>query len=363
MKRGVLISALLVYVAVTLGCMLSSSGDPANSGLSYQRQNRHLPPEHAQGLPLRGVAMQLQRVDWIDTEYRKSIDEIAGLGADSVLFVVDAHQENGRSSVIYLDMRMTPTGAQLGSLIDYAKSKKLRVVLMPIVLLDHPINDEWRGKIDPLDWSTWWESYRAMMYHYSIVSQAHNVDVLVVGSELVSTEEKTHDWYKTIDGIRDVYKGMLTYSANWDHFKEVSFWDHLDLIGVNSYYTLGKDASVSVSEIERNWAPYKDNLVRFGRQIDKPILFIEAGWCSQANAASEPWDYTQDNVPIDLELQKKLYEGFFKTWYGDPALGGFMLWEWPPGAGGPNDRGYTPKGKPAENVARDWFAKEKWKVE
>ena len=67
--------------------------------------------------------MQLQRTDWID-KYEKSIDEIAAVGADTVQFVVDARQENGKSSRIYLDMRMTPTPEQLARLIKHAKDKK-----------------------------------------------------------------------------------------------------------------------------------------------------------------------------------------------------------------------------------------------
>ena len=91
-------------------------------------------------------------------------------------------------------------------------------------------------------------------------------------------------------------------------------------------------------------------------------MFLEIGWFSQANSAHEPWDYTQDDQPIDLELQRKLYEGFFRTWHGDHRLGGFSVWEWPPGDGGKDDRGYTPEGKPAEKVLREWLAKPPWKV-
>ena len=87
------------------------------------------------GLPYRGVAMQVQRVDMID-QYEKSIDEIADVGADTVSIVVDARQENGSSSRIFIDVRMTPTPEQLLRLIRHAKDRKLRVVLMPIVLLD-----------------------------------------------------------------------------------------------------------------------------------------------------------------------------------------------------------------------------------
>ena len=49
-------------------------------------------------------------------------------------------------------------------------------------------------------------------------------------------------------------------------------------------------------------------------------------------------------------LQRKLYEGFFQAWHGNPSLGGFMMWEWPPGEGGAKDKGYTPENKPAEKV-------------
>jgi hypothetical protein len=63
-----------------------------------------------------------------------------------------------------------------------------------------------------------------------------------------------------------------------------------------------------------------------------------------------------------MELQRKLYEGFFRSWWGDPRLGGFSVWEWPPDQGGKEDRGYTPKDKPAEGVLREWLAKPRWQV-
>ena len=134
-------------------------------------------------MPYRGVAIQVQRVDWID-RYKKSVDEIAAVGADTVSLVVDTRMENGTSSRIWLDMRMTPTPDQLGALIDHAKSRGLRVMLMPIVLLDNPRNEknEWRGNIEPESWTEWFESYRQMMTHFAWIAEWHKVDILVVGS-------------------------------------------------------------------------------------------------------------------------------------------------------------------------------------
>jgi hypothetical protein len=291
---------------------------------------------------------------------------MAAIGFDSVLLVIDTRMEHGGSNRIYLDMRMTPTPQQLGVLIDHAKALGLRVVLMPIVLIDAPRGDEWRGTISPEDWDGWWKSYRDMITHFAWIAENHGVDVLVVGSELVSTEHRTEEWTRTIRAAREVFKGLLTYSANWDHYVNIPFWNQLDLMATNSYYKLGKDASVSVEQIAERWGAIQKDLLGFSRKINRPLLFTEVGWCSLANAAHEPWDYTKDSVPVDEDLQRRLYEAFFQSWHGQPQLAGFMIWEWAPGDGGKGDRGmkrgYTPENKPAEAVLRQWLARPAWDV-
>jgi hypothetical protein len=189
---------------------------------------------------------------------------------------------------------------------------------------------------------------------------------MVVGSELVSSETKVAEWTDTIRDVRGIFHGQLTYSSNWDHFASVKFWDQLDMIGMNSYWKLGDNASVTTDQIVTNWTSPKygnqKEVLNFAAQQHRPVMFLEAGWCSLANAASASWDYTQDTEPIDLDLQKRLYQGFFDAWYGNPSLAGFMMWNWSPGDGGPTDRGYTCKNKPAEQVLRDFLAKKPWTV-
>jgi hypothetical protein len=336
-----------VLVLLAIGLYAFSVGCGLNAGNLFIPQDRHeetAPPstraQLAEGLPYRGVVMQIQRTDWID-KYEKSIDEIAELGADTVKFVVDARQENGASARIYLDLRMTPTV---------------------------PRGNEWRGRIQPADegggWGEWWRSYREMLTHFAWIAQGNGADVFVVGSELISTETETHlpEWRKTINEIKKVFKGQLTYSSNWDHYTHVKFWDQLDFIGMNSYWALGDDRDVTVKQIVERWGEIQKELFKFQKKVNKPIILLEVGWCPMANMAAEPWDYTQgeSEAPLDLELQKKLYEGFFAAWHGRQELGGFSIWEWDPQNFGPEDRGYTPKGKPAEAVLREWLAKE-WK--
>ena len=361
MGRTIVLIAAAVLYGVVVGCSISpSAGQPAVLQPARPATPTTWPATLADGMPYKSVELQIQRVDWID-KYKASIDEIATLGADTVKLTVDARQENGSSSKIYLDMRMTPTPEQLSDLIRYAKKRNLRVVLMPIVLLDAPRGTEWRGRINPDSWEQWWDSYREMLTHFAWIAQGNGVDIFVVGSELISTESKVDDWTKTINQVRTVFKGKLTYSSNWDHYTSVKIWDQLDFIGLNSYWSLGKNNKLTVAEIKQNWGKIQNELFAFQKTVGKPIFFLEVGWCSMANMADEPWDYTKDETeaPTDLALQKRLYEAFFESWWGRPELGGFSIWEWDPQGGGPTDRGYTPKGKPAEEVLKMWLGK-KW---
>ncbi len=312
-------------------------------------------------LPILAVGMQVQRTDWID-RYKTSIDEAAALGATAVKIVCDARQEDGTSNAIYLDMRRTPTANQLGELFRHADAAGLDVIFMPIVLIDDPKGDEWRGTINPQSWDKWFDSYREMLGHFLWIAEGNGVDVFVIGSELLSSEKQDAQWKKTIDFARGRFGGLLTYSSNWDHYQNIPFWQQLDLIGMNSYWKLGDGPEATVEEIVGNWQPIQRNLKQFVEGQGKPLIFLEVGWCSLGNAATEPWDYTQ-NVPIDLALQKRLWQGFWQTWHGTPWLGGMSVWEWPPGDGGPDDRGYTPEGKPAAGVIREWFTKDRWSVD
>ena len=364
--RIVVGAAVLVYCIIA-GCAILSKNAQAVDAAPTSPREFHPTTRARDGLPYRAIGIQVQRMDWMD-KYKQSIDEIAAVGADTVKFVIDTRQENGSSSRIYLDMRMTPTPDMLADLIKHAKSRNLRVILMPIVLLDKPRGGEWRGQIKPESWNTWWESYREMLIHFSWIAQGNGVDVLVIGSELVSTEPKTEEWRETIRKVREVFKGKLTYSANWDHYSGIEFWDQLDLIGMNSYWTLGKDKNASVEEIKTSWTKIKKDVLGFVAKKDKPLMFLEVGWCSMSNAATDPWDYTTGD-PVDYDLQKRLYEGFFQSWYGEPLLGGFSIWEWSPTPDASDDkareelsRGYTPEGKPAEKVLREWLAKPAWGV-
>src|SRR5690349_13096709 len=98
--RGGLIAALLIYLGVSVGCVLFAPPESKTELAQKAVRPQHVGarPTRVAGLPFRGVAMQLQRIDFMDGEYQKSIDEIVDVGADTVMFVVDSKMENGRSN-------------------------------------------------------------------------------------------------------------------------------------------------------------------------------------------------------------------------------------------------------------------------
>ena len=361
-SRFWIVSAIITYLGV-VGCVMWSS-DSTGGKTPYDSETEPLvTPAKLEGLPYRGLSMPVQRIDNL-SDYTSNVDKIADLGADTILLKVDSKQENTSSTKIFVDVRQTPSPEKLGELIQYCHQRKLRVILMPIVLLESPKKEnDWRGTIHPELWEDWWESYREMLHHYASVAEKNHAEAFVVGSELVSTQDQFEQWTRTIRQVRKEFHGQLTYSANWDRYNTIGYWDQLDFIGLNSYYKLGATNDASKAEIERKWGEIQPAILGFGQKMKRPVVLLEVGWCSMHNAVTEPWDYTVTTVPLDLQIQKRLYEAFLESWYGKKGFGGFIMFEWTPNAYGPEDRGYTPEGKPAEQVLRQWLAKGPWQVQ
>ena len=308
-----------------------------------------------------GVALQLQS-GWEDNPYEKYIDEIAATGADTVCLVVSGHQESGSSTSIFVDLRKNPSDKRLKELLAYcrkgdskAERPAMKVVLMPIVLLDHPKGEEWRGSIEPSDWDRWWANYTGFVLHYAKVAQAAGVEVFMIGSELVSTETQAERWRELIDKVRAEYKGRLAYSANWDHYRPITFWAQLDMIGMTTYYDLTGGKEPTVERLKESWRPLKNKILewRNANYPKHPIIFTEVGWPNQTTCAQYPWDYYRAKDKPDPEAQANCFEAFFETWMDEPAVAGYLVWEWrnhPGQATGPEDTSYVPCGKPAEKV-------------
>jgi hypothetical protein len=304
----------------------------------------------------RGFTVQLSGDP--DVPFEKYVDEIAQTGANTIMLSVAALQENCASSSIFLDQRKVPPTERVEGLIRRAHEQGMKVVFMPIVLLENPGTGEWRGKNEPRDPTHWWEQYTAFILTYAKLAQRCGVDVFMVGSELISLEYDTQRWKDLIRQVRGEFSGRLTYSANWDHYEKIEFWRDLDIVSMTSYYDLVGDKKPSLEALVDSWTKVKDEILAWQSKVGMPLMFSELAYPSQLGCAKEPWNYYASTTP-DPDTQAMCFEAFFKVWRDEPAVAGVLVWEWrnyENTAYQPDkDTGYRIDGKPAMKYVQEFF--------
>lgn len=281
------------------------------------------------------------------------VDSARAFGANSVQIIVQWGQLDVNSTEI-APYRWGTNDAEIRRMIRYAHARQLSVLLFPIDRLKAQGPGAWRGTLDPADRPGWWAAYRRFIVHYARLAADEQVAMLSIGSELGSMEADEQQWRALIDEVRARFPGRLTYSANWDHFFKVPFWDALDVVGVNAYFPITGRDDASQAELTEAWAGTRLALRLWLRGQGKTLVFTELGYPSVEGGARRPYYYGGGGA-LDLEEQRRAFAAVIDTWRGDDHLEGLFIWRWSM-AEGPLDRGYTPKGKPAGALLRAWFA-------
>jgi uncharacterized protein (TIGR03437 family) len=259
----------------------------------------------------------------------------------------------------------TPTDAAVTQAIREFHDKGIKVMLKPHV----DVNDaasSWRGNINPSDPDTWFSNYTQFMVQYAQLADSLGVEMLCIGTELktVSGAANQARWYRVIDAIRGVYKGTLTYAANatsaGDEFTSVSFWDRLDLIGLDGYFALTNQNDPTLEQLVAAWRRNTNRLdlvatvTNFYSAHQKPIVFTEIGYKSSAGANTEPWNYSHVGA-YDPTEQRNCMDAAFTVWsQWSSWMKGFFWWAWPVSAPSATDTDYNPRGKPAADLLRAW---------
>lgn len=303
--------------------------------------------------------------DFGSTNMQQSLRNLKATGANYVSLVVPYYQSNTQSSDLGAGWN-TPTDAALISAIDYAHSIGLAVAIKVHV---ESYDGNWRAYINPTNRTTWFSTYNGILTHLGQVGQAHGVEMIIIGTEMVSVASSkinsgnTAQWQTLISNLRKIYTGKLTYDANstnnnTDPFQNekdsIGFWGSLDYAGLSIYYNLNGDNSVA--SLSSQWAYWNNNdLKSFQQRIGKPLLFAEIGYRSADNAHSAPWD--QPRGGYNAIEQANAYEALLSYWNGYSYVAGIFWWDWSPNpnAGGEGNTGYTPQNKPAQSTLTKWF--------
>jgi hypothetical protein len=234
--------------------------------------------------------------------------------------------------------------------------------------------DRWRGSVmvkKESDWNILAENYTDFIMDYARLADSMDVELFCIGTELKAMAlEKPAYWRELVEQVKQVYSGKLTYAANWDSYDKITFWDELDLIGIDAYFPLSSEKNPDISILLNSWEPYKKDIQTLSQEVGIPVVFTEWGYENENYAAETPWvadgRETEDGGPynhnhLNPELQSDLYEATFQTFWNEPWFAGLFVWRWSPpeelNRGIPTYN-YSPKGKPAEQVIEKWFGKD-----
>ncbi len=216
-----------------------------------------------------------------------------------------------------------------------AKKKGIKTMLKPHIWIRNS-KGKWRSDIameSNEEWDQWFESYKKWILHYARLAEQNQIEALCIGTEFdITTRRHPDKWRTVIAEIRKVYKGDLTYGANWyREYETVSFWDDLDFIGVQAYFPLVKENVPSKAALIKSWGKHKRSLKKLSEKYDKKIIFTEIGYKNTEDAAIEPWTWPQNldgNTPISDATQMLCYEALFESLWHESWLEGFFIWKW-----------------------------------
>ncbi|MEO8773107.1 MAG: glycoside hydrolase TIM-barrel-like domain-containing protein [Gelidibacter sp.] len=247
--------------------------------------------------------------------------------------------------------------------IEILHKHKIKVMMKPQIWV-------WRGEFTGFikmahdaDWKVLEDAYSNFILTYAKVAQDLNVEVFCIGTELESfIDERPAYWKQLIVDIRKIYKGKLTYAANWNEYDRTPFWADLDYIGIDAYFPLSAAKTPTVEECKQGWTIYKKDLKNFSETYHKQILFTEFGYRSVDYAAKAPWKSDREMINVNLDAQSNAMQSLFEEIWDEDWFAGGFLWKWfhrHENVGGETDSQFTPQNKPAENVISEFYDKYK----
>ena len=247
-------------------------------------------------------------------------------------------------------------------LIQYAlefQKKNVQIMVKPQIWI-------WRGEFtgnltmaSEEDWRILEESYSEFIMTYAKVAQDIGAELLCIGTELEQFVMQRHSyWVSLITEIRKVFRGKLTYAANWDEFKRVPFWGELDFIGVDAYFPLTDLKSPAVADFEAGWNKHKIEIKAIQARFKKPILFTEFGYRSVDYTGKKPWESNRIEGSLNLKAQENGLQALYNQFWNEEWFAGGFVWKWFVNhnrVGGIYNNRFTPQNKPAEDLLKKLY--------
>lgn len=239
------------------------------------------------------------------------------------------------------------------------RKKGIKIMLKPQIWV-------WRGEFTGFikmtneeDWQILETSYTSFILEYARLAEAHNFEILCIGTELENfIDARPEYWKGLITAIKKVYHGKLTYASNWNEYNRTPFWDDLDYIGVDAYFPVDDQQSPTLEAAKQGWQMHKSEIKTYSEKHDKPILFTEFGYRSIDFAGRAPWTVDRVDKQVNLEAQAILTHALLEEFWEEDWFAGGFVWKWfhdHDNVGGKDNNRFTPQNKPAEQILKAFY--------
>ncbi|PKQ43977.1 glycoside hydrolase [Confluentibacter flavum] len=240
------------------------------------------------------------------------------------------------------------------------KARGIKIMLKPQLW----VGGVFTGQIkmnDEAAWEQFENSYSSYILEYAALAEEVKADIFCIGTELESFIDHRPDyWKRLITDIKKVYKGKLTYAANWNEYDRTPFWNELDYVGIDAYFPVSDLKTPKLEDCKLGWLKHKDTIHAFSKKHNKPILFTEYGYRSVDFAGKQPWRSDRDMDQVNFEAQNNTTQALLETFWDEEWFVGGFVWKWfhnHERSGGENDSQFTPQNKPTEAILKEWYSK------
>ncbi len=249
--------------------------------------------------------------------------------------------------------------------VSMAHERGIRVLLVPHLWVE---SGGWRAELDPGDdqaWQEWTKNYGAYLRDSARLAEETQIDLLAIGVELRSwvTTPRAASMLPLIAEVREIYKGPLTYAANWDDANDTVIWGALDAIGINGFYPLHWENDASEEQLVAGGKRVAQKLINLSERFERPVLFTEFGYTNRSNPAIEPWLWPEalEGVEVDEEAQAQAYAALLSQLAEVPFFSGYFVWRMYADIADMSQEaawGFSPWGRPAFDILREAYSTE-----
>ena len=283
------------------------------------------PAERLRGMT---VSCQTSGWEWGDPAMARTMDDLRTLGANAISFHPYARID--ADGHVRWPQEVKP--ASVMNPLAWARERGLTAMLVPhIAYWGSPFR--WRGDIDfaaDAAWERFFADYEQWITGLARLAEEGGAPLFCIGLEYTHAQKFDARWRRIIAAVRAVYRGRLTYGANWNEVDAVPFWDALDHVGVLAYFPISDAANPTPAQLDAGWAQREKELATVSARTGKSVLFVELGYDIRDDAAAHPWS---DHGPASAQardIQCRCLAAGLRTVARAPWLAGVFLWKWFP---------------------------------